>query len=277
MALLQRRESVGLLRIAHVHHHQRPASDSEAELVQSLGDQLQLPVKVLHLDLSSGATPAALRDARHAALANEAIACNADAVVMAHHADDQLETILLALTRGAGPRGLGGMAEMRALRDGVLLARPLLQTTREALTDLCGQLELPYCDDPGNENPDTLRGRLRRDVMGVLESLRPGVAARAAAMAPVQAAAAGAFTALLPVALDGAWDRGRLGQLPHAIRLAALHAESSRRVPVDALSAAALSGAADAIGDAREHCRTFQLGGGLELVVDAAVVQLQGV
>ena len=277
MALLQRRESVGLLRIAHVHHHQRLESDDEAALVVSLGERLELPVEVLHLDVEVGATPAVLRDARNTALAAEAKGCRADAVVMAHHADDQLETILLAITRGAGPNGLAGMTDMRAFGDDARLARPLLQTTRAELTDLCEQLDLPWCDDPCNTNPDTLRGRLRRDVMGVLESFRPGVAGRAAAMAPVQAAAAGAFMAMLPVPVDDAWDRSRLARLPHAVRLAALHTEASQCVAVDALSTATLSEAADAIADAREHSRVFQVGGGLDIVIDATVVRLQGV
>ncbi len=277
LALLQRRESVGLLRIAHVHHHQRPESDEEAALVVALGRQLELPVEVLHLDVAGGASAAVLRDARHAALANEATRCSADAVVMAHHADDQLETILLAITRGAGPNGLAGMCDMRELCNGVQLARPLLQTTRAELTDLCDQLDLPYCDDPSNTNVETLRGRLRRDVMSVLESMRPGVARRAAAMAPVQRAASGAFMAMLPVAVDSAWDRSRLAQLPHAIRLAALHNEASKLVAVDGLSTSTVSEAAEAIADARQHNRVFQVGGGLQVVVDAASVQLQTV
>ena len=277
MALLQRRESVGLLRIAHVHHHQRPESDEEAALVVSLGKQLELPVEVLHLDVEVGASAAVLRDARHVALADEANRCRSDAVVMAHHADDQLETILLAITRGAGPNGLAGMCDMRELCNCARLARPLLQTTRAELTDLCGQLDLPYCDDPSNTNLDTLRGRLRRDVMGVLESMRPGVAGRAAAMAPVQRAAAGAFMAMLPVPVDNAWDRSGLAQLPHAIRLAALHNGASKFIAVDAMSTATVSEAADAIADAREHSRVFQVGGGLEVVIDAAIVRLRRV
>jgi tRNA(Ile)-lysidine synthase len=274
MALLQRRDGVGLLRIAHVHHHQREASDQEAALVERLGDRLSLPVEVLHLELPKGSTPAMLRDARYAALTKAANTCRADAVLTAHHAEDQLETMLLAMVRGCGPRGLAGMEALRPLDDGLLLARPLLQTSRHELHDLCLQMDLPFCDDPCNEDPSTHRGRLRRDVLPVLEAMRPGVAVRAAAMAPVQAACAGAFAALLPQPDEGTWPREQLARLPHAIVLAALHAAAAQLVQVDALSAATLSEAAAAIGDAREHERLFEVGGGVSVVVDAKRVTI---
>lgn len=269
MAVLQQCDELGLLRIAHVHHGQRAESDDEAALVERLGERLDLPVEVLRLDVERGASAAVLRDARYDALTEAANRCRADAVVTAHHADDQLETILLALTRGAGPRGLAGMAATRHLDDGLRLVRPVLQATRADLTDLCTQLDLPYCDDPCNVDPETLRGRLRRDVLPVLEAMRPGVSGRAAAMAPVQAAAATAFVSLLPRAKNGVWDRALLARLPQAIRLAALHTAASALADVDALSTASLADAAAAIGDAREHQRAFQLGGGVTAVIDA--------
>ena len=274
MALLQQRDELGLLRIAHVHHGQRAESDDEAVQVERLGERLSLPVEVLRLKVERGASAAVLRDARYDALIKAASRCRADAVITAHHADDQLETILLALTRGAGPRGLAGMAAARHLSDGIRLIRPLLHATRADLTDLCTQFDLPFCDDPGNVNVNTVRGRLRCDVLPVLEALRPGVAGRAAAMAPVQAAAATAFASLLPRAEHGVWDRGLLARLPQAIRLAALHAAASSKVHVDALSTASLVDAAVAIGDAREHQRTFELGGGLTAVIDANSVTI---
>ena len=274
MALLQRRNELGLLRMAHVHHHQREASDLEAAQVEQLGNRLSLPVDVLHLDLGLAATPATLREARYGALTEAANASRADAVVTAHHAEDQLETMLLALARGSGPRGLAGMEAARSLDEGLVLARPLLQVTRGDLTDLCGQMELPFCDDPGNEDPTTHRGRLRRDVLPALEALHPGVAARAAAMAPVHAASAGAFASLLPKPAHGAWSREQLARLPHAVVLAALHAAAVGLVVVDALSTSTLSEAASAVGDAYEHHRLFEVGGGVAVVVDAQRVTI---
>ena len=274
LAMLQQRSEAGLVRILHVHHGQRAASDDEAAAVERLGERLQLPVEVVRLTCPPGIAPAALRDARYEALARAAHACSADAVCVAHHADDQLETIVLALTRGAGPRGLAGMADLRTLDAEVLLSRPLLQVTRDELTDFCTRLDLPFCDDPGNVDPDTLRGRLRQDVLPVLESMRPGAAARVAAMAPVQAAAATALQAVLPQPVDDAWDRAVLARLPHAIRVAAVHRAVCETVAVDDLSSATLADACDAIGDAREHLRTFELGGGATLAVAANTVTM---
>ena len=276
LALLQRRGEVGLLRIAHVHHGQRSASDEEAALVEALGAQLELPVGVIRLDARPGASPAALRQLRYNALVRVAESARADAVVTAHHADDQLETVLGALVRGAGPRGLAGMPPIRSL-DGseVLLARPLLQCTRDEVTACCQAMGLAWCDDPGNLDPATLRGRLRRDVLPVLESLRPAVAGRIAAMSPVQAAAATALGAALPPMPEQGWARASLARLPVAVIMATLHRHAEGLVGADALSTEALLSAAYAVCDAREHERLFELGGGVELLVQAGTVRFR--
>src|SRR5581483_2283257 len=107
------------------------------------------------------------------------------AVVTAHHAEDQSETVLLALFRGAGPDGLAGMPARRPLDDGIALARPLLRVAAGALRDLCHARALPYAVDETNADA----GLRRNAVRGALEALRPlfpgldEAVARAATMA----------------------------------------------------------------------------------------------
>ncbi|MCH2136918.1 MAG: tRNA lysidine(34) synthetase TilS [Phycisphaerales bacterium] len=274
MALLQRRGLAGLIRVAHVHHHQRPEADEEAALALQTAESLELPAQVLHLEAQPGATPAALRKQRYEALAIEAVRCNADAVLTGHHADDQLETVLLALVRGAGPNGLAGMPSSRTLRDDVRLVRPLLAAPRSACVDLCDRLEIAYCQDPTNTDPTTARGRLRRDVLPVLEAMRPAIATRVAAIAPTVGAAATALSALLPRPSDGIWNRTQLARLPHAVTLAALHAAACELCEADSLSSPAISELADAVGDARMHQRVFEVGGGVEFVLEASTLRV---
>ena len=82
------------------------------------------------------------------------------AIVTAHHADDQAETILFRLTRGSGLAGLAGM-KARSAQDGVTLLRPLLGARKSALEALCVEADHPFFRDPSNENQDFARARLR--------------------------------------------------------------------------------------------------------------------
>ncbi len=82
------------------------------------------------------------------------------ALVTAHHADDQAETILFRLTRGSGVAGLSGMASV-STRDGVRLLRPLLDVPKAALEAICDEAGHPFFRDPANENTRFARARLR--------------------------------------------------------------------------------------------------------------------
>src|SRR5690606_3341512 len=103
------------------------------------------------------------------------------AVLTAHTATDQAETVLMRLVRGAGGRGLGGMAPERPL-GGVRLLRPLLGVTRTDTRRWCRHQGLPFRDDPTNLEPRP-RVRVRTEVLPVLESLAPGAVLRIAAAA----------------------------------------------------------------------------------------------
>jgi tRNA(Ile)-lysidine synthase len=117
---------------------------------------------------------AAARHARYAIFAE--YLHPGERLVLGHHQDDQVETILLKLLRGAGPEGLGGMREARALGHGVLW-RPLLDLPRQVLRDYVEAHQLPCIHDPSNDDKRLARNHLRHDVLPLLKTHWPQAAA----------------------------------------------------------------------------------------------------
>ena len=114
----------------------------------------------------------------------------ATAVATAHHAEDQSETVLLALFRGTGSAGVAGMPARRELAPGIDLIRPLLRTGAEDLRAYCHAQALPYAVDPTNADAELRRNAVRSALEG-LRPLFPGLdeaVARAADLAAHEAA-----------------------------------------------------------------------------------------
>ncbi|MBV9440183.1 MAG: tRNA lysidine(34) synthetase TilS [Candidatus Eremiobacteraeota bacterium] len=146
--------------LGHVDHGVRPGALQDACVVLSVGARLEREVRIAHLRPERD-DEAALRDARYAALAGLARDAGAPLVLTAHTAEDQTETVLLALFRGTGLDGLGGMRPRRPLADGIELVRPLLRVTRALLGAELRRSGLPYALDPTNAGPRYRRGALR--------------------------------------------------------------------------------------------------------------------
>ncbi|MBG80107.1 MAG: tRNA lysidine(34) synthetase TilS [Phycisphaerae bacterium] len=269
-----------LPRVVHVHHHLRPEADEEAAHVLAISEQFQIPAEIRHVEVADG-TSATARKMRYEALEQAALDCHASFIATGHHAEDQFETILAAIGRGAGPTGLAGMARKRVLADGILLIRPLLRISRNDAESLCQAAGISWCDDPGNVDPATQRGRLRRDVLPVFESLWPGAAVRAAASADLQAAAATALEGLIASmfgdAAERCWDRSELSRLPVSIVAGGLRRSvlCVTSLTPDRLSHDALFAAAEAVGDHGMHQRSFQLGSGVNLIVNAREIRIE--
>lgn len=185
LALTRRRKPaiLGDITIGHVDHALRRESEAEAETLKDLAATFGVPYRVRRLDWSGREriSAAETRDARWAALAELASEAGAAVVLAGHHADDQAETILLRMSRGVGVAGLGGIREVRPLDDSIRIVRPLLGVRRRSLVDLLRDAGLDWFEDPSNRRGD--RGRIRHEVLPVLESLHAGVAARIAATA----------------------------------------------------------------------------------------------
>ena len=171
--------------IGHVDHGLREDSIADARAVEALAVGLQLPCLHRRVEVQRGehGIAAAARDARYAALAEMARDAGAAAVLTAHQADDQAETMLLGLARGSGVDGLAGMPVDRPLDDTLRLIRPLIDVPRADLEALCDSAGLVTCMDPGNVDPTSPRAVIRHEVLPAMERLYPGATRRIAAVA----------------------------------------------------------------------------------------------
>jgi tRNA(Ile)-lysidine synthase len=186
------------------------------------------PVEVATVDVTGlpGGPEAAARTARYAALTAAAERHGGTAVLLGHTKDDQAETVLLALARGAGPRGLAGMP----YRKGLLL-RPLLGVARADTSKACAALGMAVWTDPHNSDPAFARSRVRAAALpALIAALGPAVVDNLARTAGQLAADTAALDALAAAALAGArtGDGGlrvdALAALPVAVRTRVLHA-----------------------------------------------------
>jgi tRNA(Ile)-lysidine synthase len=216
-----------------VDHQLQPGSAERAAAVAEWAGQSGFdPIDVCTVDATvDGDGPeAAARRARYAALLDAARRHAAAAVLLGHTRDDQAETVLLALARGAGPRGLAGMAERRDV-DGVILLRPLLDVTRAQTADACAALGLKPWTDPHNTDPAYARARVRAVALPTLvDVLGPDVVDNLARTARLLGTDAAYLDALAASALDdaraadGALHVATLRDLPAALRTRVLHA-----------------------------------------------------
>lgn len=192
-----------------------------------------------------GGPEAAARTARYAALVGAAHRVDASVVLLGHTLDDQAETVLLALARGAGPRGLSGMPEARTV-DGVALVRPLLAISRAQTLDACAAQRLQVWHDPHNTDPAYARARVRAALPTLVEALGPDVVANLARTAAMLAADTAVLDGLASAAAAdaGVADAGgaalavpALVPLAPAIRTRVLHGWArALGVPGSALS-----------------------------------------
>ena len=151
------------IHIATVDHGLRPESASEAQEVAKNSVELGFHHDVLlwQNDLSQGGNLMAnARNGRMRLLSDWAKRRDLPAIALGHTADDQAETLLMRLTRGAGIDGLAGMAETRWFQD-ILWLRPMLQITRAELRRWLTDRGIGWIDDPSNENTDFERVRIR--------------------------------------------------------------------------------------------------------------------
>ncbi|HEY1429402.1 MAG TPA: tRNA lysidine(34) synthetase TilS [Candidatus Tumulicola sp.] len=176
------------LQLAYVDHARRASSLQDECVVAAASAALGIGFRSIPLD-GSAVNEADLRDARYAALSDAARRFGALALATAHHAEDQSETVLLALFRGTGTAGIAGMPARRLLEPGIDLVRPLLRHSAAELLEFCQEIGAPYAIDP--TNADT--GMARNGVREALAALRPlfpqldRAVARAAAIAADEA------------------------------------------------------------------------------------------
>ena len=267
---------------AHVHHHLRPEADAEAAFVEALCARLavELHVEHVHPSRERGSKGANARRLRYEALQRVAEACDAGFVATAHHAEDQLETMLMALGRGAGLRGLRGMQWKRTLRDDIKLIRPMLLARKRDCEELCALAGVEWCEDQSNIDPRSKRARVRRDVLPVLEELWPGAARRSVGTAELLAVAEELLAARIAAEFGPAsareWPRAAIASLPMAMIAEGLRraAEDLNGGPMRALSQRHLRTTATFIRSAEKRPKRFEWPGGIVVEVTAKLVSV---
>lgn len=178
------------LTLAHVHHGTRASAWQDEAIVLRVGAALGIPVKVRGLQ-SVQASEGALREARYDALSEIAQEAGATVLATAHHAEDQTETVLLALFRGTGLAGLAGIPVRRPMPGGPDLVRPLLRMEPAELRAYVQAAALPYAVDPTNADLEYRRNAVRQ-ALAALRPLFPGLDAAVARTADVASHEAGA-------------------------------------------------------------------------------------
>jgi tRNA(Ile)-lysidine synthetase-like protein len=180
------------LRLVYVDHARRRSALQDECVVANASAVLGIPFETVSLD-GTAAGEGQLRDARYAALLHVAQRTGAQAVATAHHAEDQSETVLLALFRGSGAAGLAGMPARRPLAGEIDLVRPLLGYSAAELRASCHDTGAPYAVDPSNSDGSIARNGVR-EALTALRPLFPQLdraVSRAAAIAADEAVGSG--------------------------------------------------------------------------------------
>jgi len=222
--------------LLHVNHHLQSVSDAWATHVQDWAAAQNLSCQILSVTVNGNDEQAA-RQARYSAMS--AAICQDDVIMLAHHSDDQAETLLLRLINGAGVAGLSAMQPWRKVNnrgDCYHLFRPWLGVRRDTISHFAKGLKLPYIDDPTNLLGDNARSHLRQKILPELAVLNPKAITNIAksatllcdAKVSLEAQIAQNYQSCQNKALDFApiqrvIDRDRLQELPLSQRSQLLH------------------------------------------------------
>jgi tRNA(Ile)-lysidine synthase len=204
------------LSAVHVHHGLTPKADAWADFCLAFCKRRRIPCTLERVTVpkkSAQGLEASARAARYAVLCRP----GADAVALAHHLDDQAETVLFQLLRGGEPRALAAMPEAR-VHKGMLLLRPLLNTPKSDLIAYARRHRLKWVEDDSNLDTALARNALRQDILPLLERHFPdyrerlaGVSRRMAEVAALLENMAGEDRAAHP---EGELDCAELKSLP---------------------------------------------------------------
>ena len=169
-----------------VNHHLREEAGEEAAYVETVARSLDIPFYLRHVDVKKeqaqgkGSLETVARELRYRALREVKKEGNFRWIALAHHADDQAETILFHLLRGSGSRGLSGIQPKR--ED---LIRPFLEVTKKEIEDFLETFSCKACHDATNDIPDTSRNKIRLLLLPELRSYNPNLVASLGHMASI--------------------------------------------------------------------------------------------
>ncbi|QCG64431.1 tRNA lysidine(34) synthetase TilS [Pseudomonas veronii] len=212
LAHLAKTEKLPTLGAVHVHHGLQAAADAWPAHCQSVCDALGVPLRVMRVQVRAGASlERAARDARYQAF-SEVVGAG-EVLLIGQHRDDQAETLLFRLLRGAGVQGLAAMPMQRALAGGHLL-RPLLRSSRAQLQAYAEEHQLTWIEDPSNADPRFSRNYLRHRVFPRLTERWPQAVANLARAAEHLSEAQGLLDELAHIDLQAAEQPSPFPWLP---------------------------------------------------------------
>ncbi len=172
LQLVKLKKPLGIdLHIAHLDHGMRKDSQADTLFVKKWAEKLNIPVTIKRLNpkliKSKGSLEEILREARFAFLINTAKKIKAQKVALGHNLNDQAETVLMRLLRGAGLSGLSGIAKSRVINN-VVFIRPLLGTSRRQIEDFLKRRKIKSLQDPTNREELFLRNKIRHYLIPLL-------------------------------------------------------------------------------------------------------------
>ncbi|MCR4424775.1 MAG: tRNA lysidine(34) synthetase TilS [Firmicutes bacterium] len=178
VCLADLREMLALrLHVAHLDHMLRGAdAEQDAQYVRNLAESLKIPSTVDQVDVAAlsrslgTSVEEAGRSARYAFFAQVARSLGFTRVAVAHHLDDQAETVLMRIVRGTGVRGLAGIPPVRPLQGGFSVIRPLAHVTRAEIEEFLRERGLSPRQDVSNQETVYTRNRIRRELLPLLEA-----------------------------------------------------------------------------------------------------------
>ncbi len=160
------------LHIAHLDHMLRKESAKDAKFVKKLGERMEIPVTLGKINVKKiakrGSLEEVARNARLAFLLKVADKIKAKRIALAHHFDDQAETVLMRILRGTGLSGLSGILPKRKMGD-VDIIRPLLEVRREDIENFLKRKRISFCRDKSNTDEAYFRNRIRHNLLPLLE------------------------------------------------------------------------------------------------------------
>lgn len=163
--------------LLHVHHGIQQANDAWAMKVKDWAKQHGFTHHILYLQLDKK-TETHARTARYQAMAE--LMNDGDVLILAHHSDDQAETVLMRLINGSGVGGLSGIKSWQSKNINnktIKLHRPWLSVSRQEITAFAQKHQLAYIDDPTNDTGDNARSFLRTQILPKLHTLNPQASA----------------------------------------------------------------------------------------------------
>lgn len=261
--------------IAHILHDLRSEAqvhrdrDAAAEVASKLGCEfVEHSVKI---NAQQGNTEHNARNARYHSLGEIAEGMGLKYIATGHHADDQLETMIMNISRGAGARGVAGIQDSREM-DGLSVIRPMLAVSRMELEALCELADLKWVHDSTNDDESLTRNRIRHQLLPVLNNFDASFSSRASSSADSVRSTVQALDQVVKdhiwplgiVELDSVqWPKERLcsqheGALHVLLRLAVEHLNNGQGF--DSMNKAAIQSAITAITDDSTQPRECRVG-----------------